>query len=698
MSVMQGLTKRIRFIGLLLLFYSGHAITASNGMTGYSGNLDSINGDSFCSLCHNSGITPTVAISGPTNLAPNSTGSFQFTISGGQQLFGGLNVSANSGTLMVQGSDTSIKKIGQELTHSQPAPENAGEIAWNFDWQAPATPGTYTLYAAGVSSDDDQSIAGDSSAKDSLTITVASSGPTPVARISSPQTARPNTSVTFDGSTSNAPNPATISQYDWNIDGTDFPNSGASHIATFTTLGRHTATLTVTDSNSVSATTFADIIITNVTIPTVNHTGPYSGDAGNVIQLDASASIADSSTALSNFIWDFGDGGVIEQGASPTTTHSYATAGTYTLTIAAQDGNGMTGVAATTVTVNTPPQPATGEEIYNAQCVACHGVAGVGTPAVPKVIEGATDTLILNAIAAVPTMNGIVLSGDEALLIQDYLAVTGSTGDALYRNRCQICHGVNGAGIVGTAPSTIGATQVMILDKIASIPSMNGISLLGSEVQSIADYLGSGTATTGSEYFAVKCAICHGATGTGINGVGPSVKGATQSMITGAVNNVSIMDNIILPAGSAQLIADYLGTGGTTGQEYYNNKCAICHGGAGIGGSGGPPVKGATNFMIQSEITNVPAMNGILATLQESQLIADFLGSGGSTGEDFYTNKCLICHGVNGTGSTGPFDGGDITGDSAGKFLEAINKENEMEGILLNNAEALAIEIFLNGG
>ncbi len=692
---MQRLEKRIGFIGLLFLLYSAHAISASNGMTGYSGNPASANGDSFCSLCHNSGITPAVTLTGPGNVEPNSTNSFTFTISGGQQLSGGLNVSADSGTLLVQGADTSIKKIGQELTHSQPASESAGSVLWNFDWQAPTTPGTYTLYAAGVSADDDNLVDGDSAAIDSLTITVASSGPTPVARISSLQTARPGDDVTFDGSASSAPNPATISQYDWNIDGTDFPNSGASHIAAFTTLGRHTATLTVTDSNAVTATTFADIIVANTTIPIVNHTGPYSGDTGNAINLDASLSTVDSSTALTDFIWDFGDGSVIEQGASPTTTHTYATAGTYTLTIAVQDGNGMTGVVATTVTVNTPPQPATGEEIYNAQCVACHGVAGVGTTAVPKVIEGATDALILNAIATVPTMNGIALSGAEALLAQDYLAVTGSTGDALYRNRCQICHGVNGVGIAGTAPQAIGATRVMILDKIASIPSMNGISLLGSEVQLIADFLGSDLATTGSEYYMVKCAICHGATGTGITAVGPSVKGATQSMIAASVNSVSIMDNIILPAGSTQLIADYLGTGGSTGQEFYNNKCAICHGGAGIGGSA-PFVKGATNSMIQSEITNVLDMDGILATNQESQLIADFLGSGGSTGQDFYTNKCLICHGSDGTGSSGPFDGGDITGESAAKFIDAINDKDEMNGILLNNTEALAIEGFLN--
>ena len=251
-------------IALIFLLFSSHALGSSAGISGFSGSTGS-----SCTTCHNAGTVPTVALSGSNSVTPGSTNSYQFTITGGQNQIGGLSVSASSGTLIVQPGGNSTKILNSELTHTQPAFVSAGSIVWDFDWQAPTTPGTYTLYAAGVSADNDQSVTGDNAATDSMTIAVASSGPTPVAIISSPLTATPNSSVTFDGSTSTAPPEATINQYDWNIDGADFLNSGATHLTSFTTAGRHTATLTVTDSNNVTATTFADINVGATTIPVV---------------------------------------------------------------------------------------------------------------------------------------------------------------------------------------------------------------------------------------------------------------------------------------------------------------------------------------------------------------------------------------------------------------------------------------------
>ncbi|MDH3450269.1 MAG: hypothetical protein OEO18_19175, partial [Gammaproteobacteria bacterium] len=194
-----------------------------------------------------------------------------------------------------------------------------------------------------------------------------------------------------------------------------------------------------------------------------------------------------------------------------------------------------------------------------------------------------------------------------------------------------------------------------------------------------------------------KCAICHGNSGTGISGVGPAVKGATQSMIIDAISVYPIMNGIILPNSDAQLVADYLGSGGTTGQDFYLNKCEICHGDSGIGGSA-PFVKGATRYMILGEVSRVTEMNGILISSQQSQQIADYLGSGGSTGQDFYVNRCLICHGQDGNGDSGPYNGGGIRGESSSEYLKAINEKREMDGILLNSSEAQAIQNYLNGG
>ncbi|MCP4984255.1 MAG: PKD domain-containing protein, partial [Gammaproteobacteria bacterium] len=451
------------------LLFGGQAFGFSGGITGYSGNPASAGAGAICALCHNTGLPPVVAISGPGSVAPGSVTNYQFTINDSLQPIGGLNVSASSGTLLVPQGETRIKKVGQELTHDLPT-AISGDISWSFDWQAPATAGIYTLYASGVTANNDQTATGDNAAIDALTITVANQGPIPTAVISAPLTTTPNSGVAFDGSSSTAPAGATINRYDWVINGTDFPNTGPNQIASFSTNGWHRVTLTVTDSDNASATTFADILVADSRIPEVDSGGPYGGDTGVAINFDASTSTSDPTTALTNYLWDFGDGSAIEQGSSATRSHTFANEGDYIVTIAAQDGNGMTGVASTVVTISTPdPQPTTGEEIYNLQCNSCHGPAGSGTPSVPKVIEGATQQQLLDAIVNVPAMNAITLSNADAQLVADYLAVTGSSGEALYRGRCQICHGIDGVGIAGTAPPVIGSTREMINGKIISV-------------------------------------------------------------------------------------------------------------------------------------------------------------------------------------------------------------------------------------
>ncbi|MFV2004215.1 MAG: choice-of-anchor V domain-containing protein [Gammaproteobacteria bacterium] len=675
-------------VGLIFLLFAGNAFSYSGGITGFSNSP-------MCDTCHTSGIVPTVVLAGSTAVEPGSTNSYSFTITGGQQQTGGLNISTNGGLFALQSGDISLKIQNGELTHTQPAAIIGSRIVWNFDWQAPLIPGAYVMYGAGLSANDDKGPAGDNAAKHQLTITVGTTGPVPIAIISAPQTALLNADVTFDGSGSSAPAGATLAQFEWSTNGSDFVVGTDTYISSFSSTGRHTVTLRITDSNNDVATIFADIIIGDQTVPEVKHTGPYTGEAGTAVTFDASASITDSSTSIGNYVWDFGDASPVEQGSSVTITHIYTIAGTYTVTITAQDGNGKSGVDNSLVTITTPSQPETGQQIYNEKCLSCHGPGGEGIAGDGPNIINATKIMIDSAMTRVP-MDTIVIDAAQTLLVEDYLALTGATGEELYIDHCQVCHGVAGAGIINIAPPVIGTTRLMTLVKINSIPIMNGISVNSAESQLIANFLGSAaTPGSGSSYYENKCSICHGATGAGIPGVGPPVNGATQLMITEAINQVLIMDGIILSNSNAQLVADFLGQGGDTGQEAYHIKCAICHGEAGIGRTGyGPFVRGATDFMITGEVNNVAVMQGI--NLQgKSQIIADYLGSGGSTGKDYYDNKCLLCHGVRGIGGSGTYGGPNIQGETADEFIKAIDGEKEMNGILLSDPEALAIESYL---
>jgi len=147
-----------------------------SGITGYSGN-PATNGGAICTNCHSGGIVPTVTLSGPASVAPGATNSYALTISGGQRVGGGLDVSATGGSLASAGSDTQVQ--GGEITQRSPkAADAGGNVVFNFNWTAPLSPGAVTMYGAGNSVNLSGGTSGDNAAKSSLAI-VVQAPPTP---------------------------------------------------------------------------------------------------------------------------------------------------------------------------------------------------------------------------------------------------------------------------------------------------------------------------------------------------------------------------------------------------------------------------------------------------------------------------------------------------------------------------------------
>jgi len=407
----------IAIAGILIvgIFNIPVSFTSSGGITNYSGN-PLAGGGASCSSCHSGGVLPSVSITGPTNVQPSSTSTYTFTITGGQQNIGGLDMSTEGGTLISTQANTRL--LSGELTHQQPAAAAAnGNVSWSFDWQAPAAGGNYTLYGAGLSADANGSTSGDGGSTAVLLVTVSTgAAQAPVAAIKAPLTAPVATSVTFDGSGSTDVD-GTIAQYDWDFgDGTVATGAIATH--SFTAAGTYTTTLKVTDDANLTNTTFVDITIGGAMIPSANPGGPYTGEPTVVINFDATGSTHDS--AITRYLWDYGDGTAFETTTTPTGSHTYATQGSYTLTVAVQDASFMTGVAATTVTIAGAPPPTTGEEYYNAYCLSCHGPNGNGGKYEEIRNESASD--INKAIAKEPLMQSIVLPGGAAELIAEFLA------------------------------------------------------------------------------------------------------------------------------------------------------------------------------------------------------------------------------------------------------------------------------------
>jgi parallel beta-helix repeat protein len=78
---------------------------------------------------------------------------------------------------------------------------------------------------------------------------------------------------------------------------------------------------------------------------------PASGTAPLSVTADASGSTA-GSAPISSYSFNFGDGSTTGPQSGPTATHTYQSAGSYTVTVTVTDNNGLTATATKDVTVN----------------------------------------------------------------------------------------------------------------------------------------------------------------------------------------------------------------------------------------------------------------------------------------------------------------------------------------------------------
>lgn len=136
------------------------------GRTGRSGKQGGT-----CSNCHFGTDTPELELSGPDMITPGETVDFVFTVrrTSADPLVttAGFNLATDGGTISGRGetpeactdltepAHTNITCISEfegdlEIAHARPATLQDGEMAFEFSWTAPITPGTYTVYGAGV--------------------------------------------------------------------------------------------------------------------------------------------------------------------------------------------------------------------------------------------------------------------------------------------------------------------------------------------------------------------------------------------------------------------------------------------------------------------------------------------------------------------------------------------------------------------
>jgi hypothetical protein len=145
----------------------GSATLSMHGESGYSG----MNRMATCNGCHTGGVRPTVALTGPQYVLQNSQRSFALTISGGQQMGGGLDVACDAGTLVASDRGTMVMRGEITQIDTRSADRN-GDVAFGFDLLAPAAPATVNLWGDACSVDEDGRASGDMGAVARGSVTV----------------------------------------------------------------------------------------------------------------------------------------------------------------------------------------------------------------------------------------------------------------------------------------------------------------------------------------------------------------------------------------------------------------------------------------------------------------------------------------------------------------------------------------------
>jgi PKD repeat protein len=173
----------------------------------------------------------------------------------------------------------------------------------------------------------------------------------PVAQAGGPYGGTVGTAIALN-SAGSSDSDGTIVSYAWAFgDGTT--GSGASTSKSYAAAGTYTVTLTVTDDDGATATDQATVTVTagsggGNTPPVAQANGPYTATAGSAVTL-SSAGSSDAGGSIASYSWTLGNGQTAS-GAAPSVT--YATAGTYTITLTVTDNGGLTATDQATITVS----------------------------------------------------------------------------------------------------------------------------------------------------------------------------------------------------------------------------------------------------------------------------------------------------------------------------------------------------------
>jgi PKD repeat protein len=151
--------------------------------------------------------------------------------------------------------------------------------------------------------------------------------------------------ASVDATASSDPD-GTITSYAWDF-GDGGTGTGVTADHPYATGGTYPVTLTVTDNSGAKGSATRDVVVRNPNEPPV--AAFTTSQWGMQLTADG-ASSSDPDGSIASYAWDFGDG--TAPGTGSPTSHVYATAGKYPVTLTVTDNSGATGTTAQSVTID----------------------------------------------------------------------------------------------------------------------------------------------------------------------------------------------------------------------------------------------------------------------------------------------------------------------------------------------------------
>jgi PKD repeat protein len=227
---------------------------------------------------------------------------------------------------------------------------NSCIFRWNFGGEATAT-GQIVTHAFSTGGGFVVTLtvtdAGGITASAQRTVTVSVPGPATVSFSVAPVSPIAGQTATFTSLTTPSPNHRIVSfAWTWG-DGASSTTAASTIQHVYDQAGRYPVTLTVRDDLGQSATVTTAVVVNSGLVAVLTQSPAGTLNVGQTAFFDGSGSISNTGTAITNYLFDFGDG-TTQSSSFSTAKHEYAATGTYTVKLTITDEKGRT---ASTTTV-----------------------------------------------------------------------------------------------------------------------------------------------------------------------------------------------------------------------------------------------------------------------------------------------------------------------------------------------------------